>query len=167
MVLTPSLPRLLQDLIIFPDDCEFKRVPQCPSGRVYVLKFKAGSKRLFFWMQVHGSFCLHFVFSCRQETGEGHAQQVAELALEAGRCGLSVLAFHFTGPCVAFREGWGAASRARRLWLGPECLSGCGVLWQAAWVCGPGPCSVPRRAVGCGWSPSALKGHKDPRAEAG
>uniref|UniRef100_A0A8C5KEJ1 Proteasomal ubiquitin receptor ADRM1 n=1 Tax=Jaculus jaculus TaxID=51337 RepID=A0A8C5KEJ1_JACJA len=40
------------DLIIFPDDCEFKRVPQCPSGRVYVLKFKAGSKRLFFWMQV-------------------------------------------------------------------------------------------------------------------
>ncbi|KAL4690568.1 hypothetical protein H8957_003704 [Semnopithecus entellus] len=40
------------DLIIFPDDCEFKRVPQCPSGRVYVLKFKAGSKRLFFWMQL-------------------------------------------------------------------------------------------------------------------
>ncbi|EPQ11012.1 Proteasomal ubiquitin receptor ADRM1 [Myotis brandtii] len=39
------------DLIIFPDDCEFKRVPQCPSGRVYVLKFKAGSKQLFFWMQ--------------------------------------------------------------------------------------------------------------------
>ena len=39
------------DLIIFPDDCEFKRVPQCPRGRVYVLKFKAGSKRLFFWMQ--------------------------------------------------------------------------------------------------------------------
>lgn len=38
-------------MIIFPDDCEFKRVPQCPSGRVYVLKFKAGSKRLFFWMQ--------------------------------------------------------------------------------------------------------------------
>ncbi|XP_068997841.1 proteasomal ubiquitin receptor ADRM1 isoform X1 [Embiotoca jacksoni] len=39
------------DLIIFPDDCEFKRVSQCTSGRVYVLKFKAGSKRLFFWMQ--------------------------------------------------------------------------------------------------------------------
>nr|XP_009669009.1 PREDICTED: proteasomal ubiquitin receptor ADRM1 isoform X2 [Struthio camelus australis] len=39
------------DLIIFPDDCEFKRVPQCTTGRVYVLKFKAGSKRLFFWMQ--------------------------------------------------------------------------------------------------------------------
>uniref|UniRef100_A0A8C9F8F8 Proteasomal ubiquitin receptor ADRM1 n=1 Tax=Pavo cristatus TaxID=9049 RepID=A0A8C9F8F8_PAVCR len=26
-------------------------VPQCTTGRVYVLKFKAGSKRLFFWMQ--------------------------------------------------------------------------------------------------------------------
>ncbi|CAI5648941.1 unnamed protein product [Oreochromis niloticus] len=39
------------DLIIFPDDCEFKRVTQCTTGRVYVLKFKAGSKRLFFWMQ--------------------------------------------------------------------------------------------------------------------
>ncbi|XP_034027673.1 proteasomal ubiquitin receptor ADRM1-like isoform X2 [Thalassophryne amazonica] len=39
------------DLIIFPDDCEFKRVSQCTTGRVFVLKFKAGSKRLFFWMQ--------------------------------------------------------------------------------------------------------------------
>uniref|UniRef100_A0A8C9S877 ADRM1 26S proteasome ubiquitin receptor n=1 Tax=Scleropages formosus TaxID=113540 RepID=A0A8C9S877_SCLFO len=39
------------DLIIFPDDCEFKRVNQCTTGRVYVLKFKAGTKRLFFWMQ--------------------------------------------------------------------------------------------------------------------
>ncbi|XP_030624614.1 proteasomal ubiquitin receptor ADRM1 isoform X1 [Chanos chanos] len=39
------------DLIIFPEDCEFKRVNQCTTGRVYVLKFKAGSKRLFFWMQ--------------------------------------------------------------------------------------------------------------------
>ncbi|GCB66792.1 hypothetical protein scyTo_0005034 [Scyliorhinus torazame] len=39
------------DLIIFPDDCEFKRVAQCTTGRVFVLKFKTGSKRLFFWMQ--------------------------------------------------------------------------------------------------------------------
>ncbi|KAM4563211.1 proteasomal ubiquitin receptor ADRM1-like isoform 2-T2 [Odontesthes bonariensis] len=39
------------DLIIFPDDCEFKKVNQCTTGRVYVLKFKAGSKRLFFWIQ--------------------------------------------------------------------------------------------------------------------
>jgi len=43
---------LFQDLIIFPDDCEFKKVSQCTTGRVFVLKFKAGSKRLFFWMQV-------------------------------------------------------------------------------------------------------------------
>jgi len=46
---------VFQDLIIFPDDCEFKRVSQCTTGRVYVLKFKAGSKRLFFWMQVRSS----------------------------------------------------------------------------------------------------------------
>uniref|UniRef100_A0A673MFH1 Proteasomal ubiquitin receptor ADRM1-like n=1 Tax=Sinocyclocheilus rhinocerous TaxID=307959 RepID=A0A673MFH1_9TELE len=39
------------DLIIFPDDCEFKKVNQCTTGRVFVLKFKAGSKRLFFWLQ--------------------------------------------------------------------------------------------------------------------
>ncbi|XP_061432125.1 proteasomal ubiquitin receptor ADRM1 isoform X1 [Lethenteron reissneri] len=43
--------QLEEDLIIFPDDCEFKRVPQCTTGRVFVLKFKAGSRRLFFWMQ--------------------------------------------------------------------------------------------------------------------
>lgn len=46
---------VFQDLIIFPDDCEFKRVSQCTTGRVYVLKFKAGSKRLFFWMQVRSA----------------------------------------------------------------------------------------------------------------
>ncbi|XP_039297053.1 proteasomal ubiquitin receptor ADRM1 homolog [Nilaparvata lugens] len=39
------------DLIIFPDDCEFKRVPQCSTGRVYVLKFKNSSRKLFFWVQ--------------------------------------------------------------------------------------------------------------------
>ncbi|MBZ3877957.1 Proteasomal ubiquitin receptor ADRM1 [Sciurus carolinensis] len=39
------------DFIIFPNDCEFKHVPQCPSRKVSVLKFKAESKRLFFWMQ--------------------------------------------------------------------------------------------------------------------
>jgi len=40
-----------EDLIIFPDDCEFLAVPACTTGRVFVLKFKTNSKRMFFWMQ--------------------------------------------------------------------------------------------------------------------
>lgn len=40
------------DLIIFPDDIEFLPVKQCTTGRVYVLKFKDSSRRLFYWMQV-------------------------------------------------------------------------------------------------------------------
>lgn len=39
------------DLIIFPDDCEFKKVDQCKTGRVYILKFKSSNRKLFFWMQ--------------------------------------------------------------------------------------------------------------------
>ncbi|XP_077293314.1 regulatory particle non-ATPase 13 [Arctopsyche grandis] len=39
------------DYILFPGDCEYARVAQCTTGRVYVLKFNASSRRLFFWMQ--------------------------------------------------------------------------------------------------------------------
>lgn len=40
-----------EDLIIFPDDCEFKKVEQCKTGSVYLLKFKSSTRKLFFWMQ--------------------------------------------------------------------------------------------------------------------
>ena len=34
-----------------PDDVEFKAVPACTTGRVFVLKFKGNDKKMFFWMQ--------------------------------------------------------------------------------------------------------------------
>jgi len=40
-----------EDLIVFPDDCEYKKVAQCTTGRVFVLKFKSSNRKLFFWMQ--------------------------------------------------------------------------------------------------------------------
>ena len=40
-----------QDLIIFPDDCEFKHVAACKTGRVYLLRFKLSSRKFFFWLQ--------------------------------------------------------------------------------------------------------------------
>jgi len=39
------------DLIIFPDDVEYKRVTQCTTGRAFLLKFKSSNRRMFFWMQ--------------------------------------------------------------------------------------------------------------------
>uniref|UniRef100_T1ITP4 Proteasomal ubiquitin receptor ADRM1 homolog n=1 Tax=Strigamia maritima TaxID=126957 RepID=T1ITP4_STRMM len=42
---------VVDDLIIFPDDVEFKRVTQCTTGRVYILKFRSTNRKLFFWMQ--------------------------------------------------------------------------------------------------------------------
>ncbi|ORZ25898.1 proteasome complex subunit Rpn13 ubiquitin receptor-domain-containing protein [Absidia repens] len=39
------------DLIIFPDEAELQKVPECTTGRVLVLKYKTSNQRLFFWMQ--------------------------------------------------------------------------------------------------------------------
>lgn len=39
------------DLIIFPDDCEYVKVPQCTTGRAYLLKFKSSNRKFFFWLQ--------------------------------------------------------------------------------------------------------------------
>lgn len=47
------------DLIIFPDDCEYQKVTQCTTGRVYVLKFKSSGRNLFFWMQVFENFKIY------------------------------------------------------------------------------------------------------------
>ncbi|KAH8275184.1 hypothetical protein KR026_001500 [Drosophila bipectinata] len=43
--------KMEDDLIVFPDDFEYKRVDQCKTGRVFVLKFKSSTRRMFFWMQ--------------------------------------------------------------------------------------------------------------------
>ncbi|CAO3594487.1 unnamed protein product [Absidia cylindrospora] len=39
------------DLIIFPDEAELQKVPECTTGRVLVLKYKTSNQQLFFWMQ--------------------------------------------------------------------------------------------------------------------
>ncbi|XP_030382142.1 proteasomal ubiquitin receptor ADRM1 homolog [Scaptodrosophila lebanonensis] len=39
------------DLLVSPRMLEFRRVEQCKTGRVYVLKFIQSTRRLFFWMQ--------------------------------------------------------------------------------------------------------------------
>ncbi|KAJ8951230.1 hypothetical protein NQ318_010258 [Aromia moschata] len=35
----------------FPDDCEYVKIPQCTTGRAYLLKFKSSNKKFFFWLQ--------------------------------------------------------------------------------------------------------------------
>ncbi|CAN8075889.1 unnamed protein product [Agarophyton chilense] len=45
-------PTVEQDLILFNGDAEVQQVTSCPtSARVYVLKWKEGDTRMFFWMQ--------------------------------------------------------------------------------------------------------------------
>ncbi len=42
----------IQDLIIFPGEVEFKRIAQCKTGRVYLLKFRNRPvRKYFYWMQ--------------------------------------------------------------------------------------------------------------------
>jgi len=36
---------------VFPQDADFKHVPQCTTGRVYVLHFTSSQRKLFFWLQ--------------------------------------------------------------------------------------------------------------------
>ncbi|KAG6894226.1 hypothetical protein C0992_006983 [Termitomyces sp. T32_za158] len=40
-----------EDLILFPSDASFVKLPQIGDGRVYVLKFSSSDQRHFFWMQ--------------------------------------------------------------------------------------------------------------------
>ncbi|KAH8367719.1 hypothetical protein KR084_001937 [Drosophila pseudotakahashii] len=39
------------DIVATPGDLEFRRIDQCKTGRVYVLKYTRSTQRYFFWMQ--------------------------------------------------------------------------------------------------------------------
>lgn len=56
------------DLIIFPDDIEFKKLPQCTTGRAFILKFKSSTRKFFFWMQ-----------EPKDDNDEEHCKKVNEL----------------------------------------------------------------------------------------
>uniref|UniRef100_A0A1I7TMN1 Proteasomal ubiquitin receptor ADRM1 homolog n=1 Tax=Caenorhabditis tropicalis TaxID=1561998 RepID=A0A1I7TMN1_9PELO len=42
---------VVMDLIVFPDDAEFKPVHGCPDGKVFMLKFKSSGEMKVFWLQ--------------------------------------------------------------------------------------------------------------------
>jgi hypothetical protein len=42
----------IKDFMIFPDDIEYKKLTQCTTGRVFLVRFKTSNKKLFYWMQV-------------------------------------------------------------------------------------------------------------------
>jgi len=56
------------DLIIFPDDIEFKKLAQCTTGRAFILKFKSSTRKFFFWMQ-----------EPKEDKDEEHCKKVNEL----------------------------------------------------------------------------------------
>lgn len=39
------------DVVVQPGSVEFHRIESCKTGRIYVLKFRHTSRRMFFWMQ--------------------------------------------------------------------------------------------------------------------
>jgi hypothetical protein len=51
MNMTVCVVLVRQDFIIFPGDAELKRVAQCTTGRVVILKFKDTSRKFFYWLQ--------------------------------------------------------------------------------------------------------------------
>ena len=47
----PNVLKYIFSPVIFPDDIEFRKVKACTTGRVFILKFKSSSRKMFFWMQ--------------------------------------------------------------------------------------------------------------------